>query len=96
MSLKTYGFMNASMQEAWADKMSEVFQMANGADGVKAIEQAFDNLLSEIPNMTTEKQSEITALINATDWTNTESLLKLQLELQKEYGFSEEKAEGLT
>ena len=84
-------FMTADMASGFAEKLKEVAEKS-GEKGLKSVTEAYDTILAS--EQAEGHEEEITSLINATDWTNTESLLALQFELQEEYGYSTEATES--
>ena len=86
------GFMSSGMAKTFKDKLEEVAGMAGGEAAAKTIQEKTDALLAKRSDEE-EKQS-IQNRINATDWTNLEELLALQIDLQLEYGYTAEEAEA--
>lgn len=82
-------FMTADMASGFAEKLNEVAEKAGGETAKAAVISATDTLLSD---KTEEQKAEIQSRINMADWTNIESLLALQIDLEYEYGISTEAA----
>lgn len=85
----TFDYMTADMEAGFNAKLDDVLNKTGGETARNEVKTATKNLLSR---QSTELQQEIQALINATDWTNLESLKALQIELQNSYGYSEKEA----
>lgn len=86
------GFMTSDMAKGFADKMQQVYD-ATGQEGVKKVQDAYNTLIA---GQSDEVASEITAMMNGVDWTNQESLLNFQIQLEEQYGYSREEAAALT
>lgn len=82
-------FMTADMAKGFKNKLDEVAAMAGGAEASAKVQQATDTLLA---GKNDDEKRAIQSRINATDWTNTESLLALQIDLEQQYGFTTEQA----
>lgn len=86
-----FGYMTTDMAEGFNAKLDDVLNKAGGETAKNEVKTATEDLLKR---KSEEQQQEIQALINATDWTNLESLKALQIELQSTYGYSREEAEA--
>ena len=83
--------MTADMAKGFKNKLDEVASMAGGTVASQAVQAATDTLLAGKKD--DEKRS-IQERINATDWTSTESLLALQIDLEQQYGYTTEQAKA--
>ena len=91
MGIELQGFMTSDMAKGFIGKMEEVYA-TSGAAGVQKIQEAYNSL---IEGQTEEVASKVTAAINATDWTNADDLLGLQIELEEQYGYTKEESAEL-
>jgi hypothetical protein len=81
--------MTADMAKGFKEKLDEVAEKAGGEAAAKQVQIKTDELLA---GKDAETQRAIQSRINATDWTNLEQLLSLQLDLELQYGYTAEEA----
>lgn len=84
-------FMTADMATGFKKKLDEVAEMAGGQEARQQILDSTDSLLE---GRTKEEKQAIQSRINMTDWSNLESLLALQIDLEQQYGFTTEEAKA--
>ena len=90
MGLDTFGFMTAGVQKAYTENMKNVYSKTGGTENVVAVQTAMNDIFSKAKN--DQERTEMSQMINATDWSNQEALLGLQLDLEKQFGLTEEEA----
>lgn len=86
------GFMSADMAQAYSEKLDEIAKMAGGEEAKETIKTITRELIASVANE--DKKQEIQSRINVTDWSNQESLLSLQLDLEKQYGYTRDEAQS--
>ena len=84
-------FMTADMAVGFKKKLDEVASLAGGAGAKADVQKATDTLLG-IGNKTDDEKQAIQSRINMTDWSSVEDLLALQIDLEQQYGYTEEQA----
>jgi len=84
--------MTADMAKGFTSKMEEVWNVS-GEEGVKQIQDAYNTMLA---GKSDEVAQEITARMNALDWSNAEQLLAFEIELEEQYGYSRDEAQAMT
>lgn len=86
-------FMTADMATGFTTKMEEVFSIS-GQAGVDSIMSAYNYLIEGIED--SDIQGEITAMMNSIDWTNSDQILSLQIQLAEKYPELKDKIVPLT
>lgn len=86
-------FMTADMAKGFQQKLDQVAEMAGGQQSTEMVKAATDALLA---GKSDEQKSSIQSRINMADWSNLESLLALQLDLELQYGYTTEQAKAYT
>lgn len=89
-------FMNLTkeIKESLTKQLVEVSKFKNGDENVAKVVESYEELLSKQKDVT--KQQEVSRLIANTDWSNQEKLLALQIDLENQYGYTNEEAEKFT
>ena len=82
-------YMTAGQLSQYNQNLEKVKGYYDGEANSQKIQAATSTLLSGKDEKT---KGEIQSLINAADWSNTESLLALQLKLETQYGYTTEEA----
>ena len=83
---------SAGALESFATKLTEASTKANGEANAQAVAEQVEQIIQE-KGLDATQQESLIQRINLVDWSNAESWLAFQLDLEKTYGYSKEKAE---